>query len=216
MMPTVADFFPIFRYHMGIIITCSLISFNDGLKNAIHGKQQATRPKVTSTTFCRSLDFAVRTLKAAIRRLLRFEDANALAFLYTQMNFICHLSGIPSAMEDIEQSYPWKLIAEMLNHLRNSYEGDLTINSNVVSNRRPLPDDHAVRNLAYAKKYFPPEVFSDEATKQEDITQTWIVKNRRDRILRMGLGIAGNGDWLKWDGKFEASKKYKVESVEDD
>ncbi|RFU79836.1 telomerase-binding est1a [Trichoderma arundinaceum] len=218
-------------YYMGISITCSLLGFgNDSnvLKNAITPKRsddldiagESVSPDVMpSETFYQSLSFAVQTLEIVIRR---WGDMNILPFLHTQMVFIHHLSKFPAAMKYIEDKYPWKLMATMLNYLKQSCKFEPSMDSEAFpgaekqDHYRPLPEDYAMRGLIYTEEYFPLKWFSGEAVEEDEkyFEQASMVDARKERILWIGRRIASLGKWLMWDGesaKFTVADEYDVD-----
>ncbi|KAH6605269.1 telomerase-binding est1a [Trichoderma cornu-damae] len=217
-------------YYMGISITCSLLGFgNDSnvLKKAIAPKRSDDLdaaggfvfPETTPTdAFLQSLSFAVQTLEIVIRR---WGDMNILPFLHTQMAFVHHLSKFPSAMTYIEHKYPWKLIATMLNYLKQSckfsprMDGEMFPGAEEHHHHRPLPEDYAMRGLIYTEEYFPPQWFSGEAVEEDEkyFEQASMVDARKERILWIGRRISVLNKWLIWDGesaKFAVADEYDV------
>ncbi|KAL7904318.1 hypothetical protein GGI35DRAFT_202752 [Trichoderma velutinum] len=215
-------------YYMGISVTCSLLGFgNDSnvLKHAIVPKRsndmdiagENTSPEPVPTgTFYQSLSLAVQTLEIVIQR---WGDMNTLPFLHTQMVFIHHLTKFPGAMKFIEHKYPWKLIATMLNYLKQSCKFEPRMDSAVFPverDYRPLPEDYAMRGLIYTEEYFPLEWFSSEAVEEDEkyFEQASMVDARKERILWIGRQIANVGHWLLWDeenAKFTAADEYDVD-----
>lgn len=208
----------IYRYYMGISITCSLLGFgNDSnvLKHAIvpkrsddmdtAGESIAPEP-IPADTFYQSLSLAVQTLEIVIQR---WGDMNILPFLHTQMVFIHHLSKFPAAMKFIEQKYPWKLIATMLNYLKQSCKFEPRMDSAVFpgaenqDHYRPLPEDYAMRGLIYTEEYFPLNWFSGEVVEEDEkyFEQASMVDARKERILWIGRQISSVGQWLLWDAE---------------
>ncbi|KAM0253286.1 hypothetical protein ACHAQJ_007382 [Trichoderma viride] len=220
-------------YYMGISITCSLFGFgNDSnvLKNAIIPKRpddmditgESISPEAIPTdTFHQSLSFAVQTLEIVIRR---WGDMNILPFLHTQMVFLHHLSRFPSAIKFIEHKYPWKLIATMLNYLKQSCKSEPRMDSEIFpgaeneDHYRPLPEDYAMRGLIYAEEYFPLKWFSGEAVEEDEkfFEQASMVDSRKERILWIGRQISSLNKWLIWDeesAKFTVPEEYDIDFI---
>lgn len=215
---------------MGISITCSLLGFGEDsnvLKHAIMPKRsddmdiagETTSPEpVPTDTFYQSLSLAVQTLEIVIQR---WGDMNILPFLHTQMVFIHHLSKFPSAMKFVENKYPWKLIATMLNYLKQSCKFEPRMDSAVFpgaenqDHYRPLPEDYAMRGLIYTEEYFPLKWFSGEVVEEDEkyFEQASMVDARKERILWIGRQIASVGKWLLWDENagFTVPDEYNVE-----
>lgn len=217
-------------YYMGISITCSLLGFGEDsnvLKHAIMPKRsddmdiagETTSPEpVPTDTFYQSLSLAVQTLEIVIQR---WGDMNILPFLHTQMVFIHHLSKFPSAMKFVENKYPWKLIATMLNYLKQSCKFEPRMDSAVFpgaenqDHYRPLPEDYAMRGLIYTEEYFPLKWFSGEVVEEDEkyFEQASMVDARKERILWIGRQIASVGKWLLWDenARFTVPDEYDIE-----
>lgn len=218
-------------YYMGISITCSLLGFgNDSnvLKHAIvpkrsddmdtAGESIAPEP-IPADTFYQSLSLAVQTLEIVIQR---WGDMNILPFLHTQMVFIHHLSKFPAAMKFIEHKYPWKLIATMLNYLKQSCKFEPRMDSAVFpgaenqDHYRPLPEDYAMRGLIYTEEYFPLNWFSGEVVEEDEkyFEQASMVDARKERILWIGRQISSVGQWLLWDAEnstFTVADEYNTD-----
>lgn len=216
---------------MGISITCSLLGFgNDAnvLKKAIVPKRAddmdtagevVASEAVASDTFHQSLSFAVQTLEIVIQR---WGDMNILPFLHTQMVFVHHLSKFPAAMKYIEEKYPWKLIATMLNYLKQSckfeprMDGEAFPGAEEQDHYRPLPEDYAMRGLIYTEEYFPLKWFSGEAVEEDEkyFEQASMVDARKERILWIGRRIASMNKWLRWNeesAKFTVAEEYDID-----
>ncbi|KAL7925808.1 hypothetical protein ACQKWADRAFT_201439 [Trichoderma austrokoningii] len=217
-------------YYMGISITCSLFGFGNDtnvLKNAITPKRSedmdiaGEAPEAIPTAvFHQSLSFAVQTLEIVIRR---WGDMNILPFLHTQMVFLHHLSKFPSAIKFIEHKYPWRLIATMLNYLKQSCKFEPRMDSDVFpgaenqDHYRPLPEDYAMRGLIYTEEYFPLKWFAGEAVEEDEkyFEQASMVDSRKERILWIGKQISSLSRWLVWDGesaKFTVPKEFDLDS----
>ncbi|EHK45849.1 hypothetical protein TRIATDRAFT_132043 [Trichoderma atroviride IMI 206040] len=218
-------------YYMGISITCSLFGFgNDSnvLKMAITPKRsddmdiagEPIAPEAIPThAFHQSLSFAVQTLDIVIRR---WGDMNILPFLHTQMVFLHHLSKFPSAIKFIEHKYPWKLIATMLNYLKQSCKFEPRMDSEVFpgaenqDHYRPLPEDYAMRGLIYTEEYFPLKWFAGETVEEDEkyFEQASMVDSRKERILWIGKQISSLKRWLIWDGesaKFTVPEEFDID-----
>lgn len=220
-------------YYMGISITCSLFGFGSDsnvLKYAITPKRsddtdmagEAIAPEALPTlVFHQSLSFAVQTLEIVIRR---WGDMNILPFLHTQMVFLHHLSKFPSAIKFIEHKYPWRLIATMLNYLKQSCKFEPRMDSEVFpgaedqDHYRPLPEDYAMRGLIYTEEYFPLKWFAGEAVEEDEkyFEQASMVDSRKERILWIGKQISSLNRWLIWDAesaKFTVPEEFDFESI---
>ncbi|UKZ82461.1 hypothetical protein TrVFT333_010250 [Trichoderma virens FT-333] len=126
------------------------------------------------------------------------------------------------AMKFVEHKYPWKLMATMLNYLKQSCKFQPRIDSAVFpgaenqDHYRPLPEDYAMRGLIYTEEYFPLKWFSGETVEEDEkyFEQASMVDARKERILWIGRQIASVGKWLLWDeksAKFTVADEYDIE-----
>lgn len=169
--------------------------------------------------FEHTLQFAVRTYEIVI---CRWGDPNTLPCVHTTLVFLNHMTRYPAAMSYLEDAYPWKLTAMMLNHLLLScefvpkVEGTEFPRPEKDETPRPLPEDYAMRGLIYAEDYFPNDWFSNEHVDEDEkyFELASMLNERKERILWLGHIIASMGKWLTWDSskrEFSVTKKYDVE-----
>jgi hypothetical protein len=77
-------------------------------------------------TFQPALKFSMNIYKIAVRR---WGDLNTLPFLHTFLVFMHHMSRYPAGMMHLEEAFPWKLTAVMLNYLYHTCKFELRIDS---------------------------------------------------------------------------------------
>jgi hypothetical protein len=145
--------------------------------------------------------------------------------------------------------FPWKLTAFMLNTLLNGssssspnvsqdsgltrlllesdrFPGAVEEGKDVKEGRegagrqrRPLPDDFAIRGLPWAEKYYPDGWFVTEERIDDDERYFELAsmrEERRERVIWLGCRIAERegGKWLTFDKeakRFGVSPEYEVE-----
>ncbi|EQL01457.1 hypothetical protein OCS_02837 [Ophiocordyceps sinensis CO18] len=220
------------RYYVGISLSCSLLGFG-AESNVImrvisrHGEPDDSMDEVflegdaeayAVDTFRQALCFAVRTYEIVLRR---WGDKNTLSCLHTTMVFLLHLSRHPCAMAYIENDYPWKLTAIMLNHLLHNYLF-LTVGRKPRIDGEsfpgpekegqppyPLPEDYALRGLIYTEDYFPDGWFDNERIDESDryLEPPSKALERQERILWIGRRLATSNKWLTWD---EGARSFSV------
>ncbi|KAM0464708.1 hypothetical protein ACHAPV_002543 [Trichoderma viride] len=122
----------------------------------------------------------------------------------------------------IEHKYPWRLIATMLNYLKQSCKFEPRMDSEVFpgaenqDHYRPLPEDYAMRGLIYTEEYFPLKWFAGEAVEEDEkyFEQASMVDSRKERILWIGKQISSLNRWLIWDGesaKFTVPEEFDID-----
>jgi hypothetical protein len=82
-------------------------------------------------------------------------------------------------------------------------------------NRRPLPEDFALRGFAFVEKYFPDGWFVTEIDDDDKYFEVEsMTEERRERVVWLGCRIANEGKWLRFDKenrRFGVNPKYEVE-----
>ena len=218
-------------YYIGIALGCSLLGY--GSESNVLMRAMAQRPDETDVAmdgssiaetppgeaFENALSFAVRTYEIVIRR---WGDTNTLPYLHTTLVFLNYMTRYPAAMAHLEEAYPWKLTALMLNYLLLSCDFSPRIESDDFPRSekdelpRPLPEDFAMRGLLYAEDYFPKNWFSNDKIDEDEkyFELASMVDERKERILWLGRMIASTGKWLTWDAnarEFSVVGRYDVE-----
>ncbi|KAF4447843.1 hypothetical protein F53441_8648 [Fusarium austroafricanum] len=221
-------------YYIGISLTCSLLGYgaeSNVLIRAISRKPEETDITMDGSTiseatpdetFLLALDFAKKTIDKVVRR---WGDTNTLPFLHTILVFMNHMTKYPAAISHLEDKYPWKLTAIMLNTLLLSCESGYQVQSHFRLPEkdqlpRPLPEDFAMRGLLYSEDYFPGDWFRNDKIDEDEkyFELPSVSEERKDRILSLGCKIATSGNWLLWDDearKFSVVEKYNIK-IDDD
>ncbi|KAH6885374.1 hypothetical protein B0T10DRAFT_94127 [Thelonectria olida] len=215
-------------YFIGISLACSLLGYGDessALMNAVSQKPGQTDVPMEgsniseaspSETFGQALSFAVRIYDIVIRR---WGDTNILPFAHTTLVFLHFMTRNPIAMSYLESQYPWKLTSILLNSLLDASRAEPRMDGNFPLPEkdeppRPLPEDYAMRGLAYADGYFPHGWFInekiDESEKYFELSS--MVEERKERILYLGYQIAAQQKWLTFD---EATRRFSVVKIYD-
>jgi hypothetical protein len=169
-----------------------------------------------------ALKFGVSTIKIVVNR---WGDTNTLPFLHTILVFMNYMTRYPGAINHLEDEFPWKLTALMLNSLLGSCEPGYKVQSHITlldkdQSPRPLPEDFAMRGLLYSEDYLPNEWFRNDKIDEDEkyFELASMAEERRDRILSLGCSIATSGSWLLWDeqtSQFSPAAKYDIDLQDD-
>jgi hypothetical protein len=162
--------------------------------------------------FRQAYKFGVATIETVLDRQ---GDVNTLPFLHTILIFIHYMTRHPAAINHLEDEFPWKLTAVMLNSLLGSCEPGYKVQSHTMlldsdQLTRPLPEDFAMRGLLYAEGYLPQKRFRNDRIDDDEryFELEYMAEERRHRILSLGLSIATSGRWLIWD---EATSQFSTQ-----
>jgi hypothetical protein len=189
-----------------------------------------------SKEFVAALSLTRRTHEIVLRR---FGDNNILSYLHVSLVFMYHMAQYPAVFTHLDQSFPWKLASLMLNTLvppltasgasfsrieASDFPGgseSLTgkgSDKNTAKNaaNRPLPEDFAMRGMAWGDDYLPPEWFSnlkiDDDEKFFEVAS--MTQERKERILWLGHKISLHKRWLTYDAvthRFGVTRAFDVE-----
>ena len=109
------------------------------------------------------LEDTVSTPPRAVKMISRGTgDSNIYQYLHVALVFFRYLASPKAAIRHLETTFPWKLLATMLNTLvisSKSFE-PLEATDFPRSPPRPLPEEYAMRGLLWAKGYFPGGLFN--------------------------------------------------------
>jgi hypothetical protein len=158
------------------------------------------------------------TLKIVLQRI---GDPNVLPFIHVTLLFIYNMSRHPGAMELLEVDFPWDLLTVMLNTLMASYGMPATrIESDEFpmpekDDKRPFPEDFAMRGLLWAENYFPDAWFANEKVDEEEKyhERASMTAQRKERILWLACKIASRGPWISYAGRQFSAGLGSVEPV---
>lgn len=158
-----------------------------------------------------------RTLEVVLRRV---GDDNVLPYIHITLVFMDHMSKVTGAMKLLEATFPWQLLAVMLNTLlRNStlskrFDEDDDFPMPEKNDPRPFPEDHALRGLLWADNLFPDCWFTNPKVDDEEklLELPSMTDERKERILWLARRIANAGPWLKYNS--ENRRFYLDESVD--
>ena len=184
--------------------------------NTTTNTNNPNRPK-PENSFAEASRLSHGTCKVVFRRT---EDVNVLPFVHVTIAFLYFLTQKPGAMALVESEFPWELLAAFLNTLLQSYQDYDKITSEVFPSeatdeeRRPLPEDYAMKGLGWADKYLPQSWFEyDGIELDEHYHETASMADRRkERILWIACRIAQYSKWLVFDEgqhQFWVAPKYQ-------
>ncbi|KPA39429.1 hypothetical protein FLAG1_07705 [Fusarium langsethiae] len=217
-------------YYIAISLACSLLGYgaeSNVLMRAISKKPEETDDAMGGSAiseimpdekFKPALKFGASTIKTVINR---WGDTNTLPFLHTILVFMNYMTQYPAAMNHLEDKFPWKLAALMLNSILGSCQPGYRVQSHIPLPEkdqlpRPLPEDFAMRGLLYSEDYVPNEWFHNEKIDEDEkyFELASMAEERRGRILSLGCSIATSGNWLIWDeatSQFSPAAKYDID-----
>ncbi|RDW62266.1 putative telomerase-binding protein est1a protein [Coleophoma cylindrospora] len=135
----------------------------------------------------------------------RINDANILPFIHVTLVFLLRISQHPEAMRLIEEKFPWGALARLLNALLASYGTLDRIESDEFpmpekDDKRPFPEDYAIRGLLWAENYFPDDWFTNEKIDGEEKyhERASMTTYRKERILFVACQVAKSGQWIRY------------------
>ncbi|ELQ32381.1 hypothetical protein M0657_011990 [Pyricularia oryzae] len=167
--------------------------------------------------------------------LSRLGDLNILSYLNVRLMFLHQMAILkgpggaevkPPAMSHLEASFPWNLLSLCLNSFAAGFETPKKCETSEfprTAERRPLPEDWAMRGLVWAEMAFPADHFSVNENMEEDERkfETPSMKDqRRERCLWLAYQIAQigmsedgvkEGRWVTYDvdtKKFQPAAQY--------
>lgn len=227
-------------YYMGIAACCSMCSYGnekDGIiYNAIKNHRtevpvdqpmaESGQPEEIPKQLIDAIALANRTHNVILRR---FGDTNILPYIHVTLVFMHHLTNLPAAMDLVGAEFPWKLASQMLNTLLDSckketlprIEREAFPEDTVAKgeNRRPLPEDYAMRGLLWVDRYHPNDWFANDRTDDDEkyMEVASMFEERRERVLYLGCRIAasqGGGKYLRYDSeihRFSVPSEYDID-----
>ncbi|KAI1317337.1 hypothetical protein F5Y16DRAFT_419788 [Xylariaceae sp. FL0255] len=152
---------------------------------------------------------------------LRIGDANVLAYVHITVVFMYYMSQSPGAMAYIEKQFPWKKLSLMLNTLLASCQDFKRIKSDKFPREnddppRPLPEDYALKGLAWVEHLFPADWFSNEKIEDDEryFEMPSMTDTRKERITWLAYQLAQGGKWLTYDeavNQFGVTEEYEKE-----
>lgn len=206
-------------YHIAVSNIVAMTGFaspDNLLMKAISGQPKDTvilsGSEDTSTTIFRHAeDLSNSTISIVLQRI---GDPNVLTFIHVTLVFLKYVSAYPAAMRLIEANFPWELLATMLNTFMvpnnavpAGIEDSTTFPLPERDDKRPFPEDYAMRGLLWAEGYFRDDWFDnkkiDEEEKYREVAS--MAEHRKQRILWLACTIAHRGHWLDYSaGRFSA------------
>ncbi|KAK4659940.1 hypothetical protein QC762_114730 [Podospora pseudocomata] len=220
-------------YHMGISNCCAVIGYGNeanpiskSLKQSRGADEEAQDHLMTDgdlgspvpEDLANALKLFSQTYDIVARR---DGDPNILPFLHVSLVFIYHLTFLPEAIHFVAPSFPWKRTALMMNTLLGSCKNYSRIEETVLprsESRRPLPEDYAMRGLAWADRVSPSDCFSNEKIDDDEkyFEVASMAEERKERVLWLGHKIAtSNPRWLRYNSsthEFTVAPEYETEA----
>ncbi|KAI9896016.1 hypothetical protein N3K66_009085 [Trichothecium roseum] len=207
--------------YTGISLACAMLGYGaegDFVLRTItkhhieaDARKLQTRP---SETFKQALGLTIKVYSIAVKH---WDDPNTLSFTHVIFVFLWQMTSHPSIMEHIEEEFPWKLTALMLNfHIRYRKEKlafapecPICPATSSTNKNRPLPEDFCMREIAFSQDYYPPEFFKvqDLEEVEKSFETDSMEEVRKQRLLVLGRRIAEMEKWLTWS---EETKSFGV------
>jgi hypothetical protein len=156
--------------------------------------------------------------------LQRIGDKNVLPHVNIMLTFIASLA-VNSYVSDLVTDMPWSEIATFLNTLVKTETQMQSQSTNQSGNidtmlaasifpedgervdELPLPEDYLTRGLIYTHGYFPKNWFGRERDEEERYLEpASTVRNRINRVLRLGYSLTNYGRWISYDTETHSFK----------
>ncbi|KAJ9133182.1 hypothetical protein NKR23_g10896 [Pleurostoma richardsiae] len=144
----------------------------------------------------------------------RSGDPNVLPYLHCRLAFMLHLSYHPEAMALLQDSFCWHLMTSMLNSVLDSLPED---KANIdtfdfprrdTGDRRPLPEDWALRGLLWTDRLFPSDYFDEKVEEENKAFEVpSMTDDRKRRVIYLAHHLQARGDWFSFD---ENTKRFVV------
>ncbi|KAM5341885.1 hypothetical protein ACJ41O_014916 [Fusarium nematophilum] len=151
------------------------------------------------------------------RALLNARDSSILTYLHVRLVFMLHMRECQSAGHLLQPyCFPWALAANYLNHLHEPAPSAAESQGGTFPHGkfsgRPLPEDWAMRGLAWADDYFPEGWFAVDGTDFYDVAENNHLPSmqleRKERLVQLGCRLAGLESPLLFD---QATQTFSVD-----
>ncbi|KAF8866828.1 hypothetical protein BDZ45DRAFT_734852 [Acephala macrosclerotiorum] len=161
-------------YHIAVANSIALTGFaakDNPLMQIISPSKDVDGIAMASSVFEQSMasfKLALGLNNPALRIVLqRIGDPNVLPFVHVILVFMFNMTRHTSAMDLLQEDYPWDLLAIMLNTLLAQYKTPTRIEAEqfplpAIDDFTPFPEDFAMRGLLWADNYFPEQRFASE------------------------------------------------------
>ena len=166
-----------------------------------------------------NLEGSISLLVNTSEVVLRSDDPAIHAYLHVTL-VLLNFPGLDhAAMFQLEDSFPWKLLASTLNVLLIGSSEFPRIEGADFPQRTPprlLPEDYALRSLFWAATYHPKDFFESVEAAADDhdryFERASYEEERVERILWLGCQIAKSGRCLVYrNHRFEVAAPYDVD-----
>lgn len=141
----------------------------------------------------------------------RFGDNNILPYWNVRLSFMNFIAKKEAAMRHLEYSFPWTLLANMLNSLTVGFQHFERVESTEFPKpcERPLCEDWNLRGLLWTEGLFPSDWFSHNKVDEDEKTFELpsMTEYRRERVLWLGWNLAIHKKWIVYD---EQTKQFSA------
>jgi hypothetical protein len=169
---------------------------------------------VNQDTFKNARGLSNDTFALVLRRI---GDKNVLPHVHIMLAFLASFAS-SAYVQKLLKDIPWAELVAFLNTLVKTENQIHSQTQNQTPNidtlfatglfpaegerkdELPLPEDYLVRGLIWAQDYFPNTWFEREHDEEErylELAST--VKNRMERVLRLGYTISQYNQWISYD-----------------
>ncbi|KAK0737508.1 hypothetical protein B0T21DRAFT_383465 [Apiosordaria backusii] len=219
-------------YHMGISNCCNLVGYG----NEANPIAKATKQSPSADDEAQDQPMqgsgidspAPEELGSALKLFSRTYDIvsrrdgdpNVLPFLHVTLVFVYHLTFYPEAIRYVAPEFSWKRTASMMNTLLGFFKNYSRIEGSALprsESQRPLPEDYAMRGLAWADRVSPSDCFSNEKIDDDEkyFEVASMAEERKERVLWLGHKIATSNKWLRYNAsthEFSVAPEYDTEA----
>ncbi|KAK4669985.1 uncharacterized protein QC763_0038120 [Podospora pseudopauciseta] len=220
-------------YHMGIVNCCAVVGYGNEanpIMKAMKQSRTADEEPQDQPMQDSDLDSPVPEDLANALKLFsrthdivsrRDADPNVLPFLHVTLVFIYHLTFYPEVIRYVAPEFPWKGTASMMNTLLGFFKNYDRVEGSALPKsepQRPLPEDYAMRGLAWADRVSPSDCFSNEKIDDDGkyFEVASMAEKRKERVLWLGHMIATSSDkWLRYNPsthEFSVAPEYETEA----
>jgi hypothetical protein len=135
------------------------------------------------------------------------DDLSRLSFVHCTLAFLDHIASVGSAINLVEQGFPWQPLIGILNNLIRNYKTYDRIESKDIpvpdkEDFRPFPDDFALRGLFWTEHLYPRTWFEnrniDDENQYKDEASV-DAEFRPERILWLAINLVGRVQGLAYN-----------------
>ncbi|KXJ94197.1 hypothetical protein Micbo1qcDRAFT_42103 [Microdochium bolleyi] len=204
-------------YHTAVANSCAIMGYgkdDNALMKVFQRQNESTgapaQAQAAALTPDAAMQNALRLANGTASVVLgRLGDDSVFPFLHVSLVFLRHIAQF-NVLSTVAQTFPWKLVCELLNSILLSYRTLERIQSKDFplpagrTTPRPLPEDFAMKGLLWTDSYFPADFFSDDKIDDDEkyFEVASMTDERCERILWIASRLAENQHWLTVNQSF--------------